>query len=345
MKNHNTYFAASNGYHGFRSYFDKIFSPKRLNKLYILKGGPGTGKSTLMKDIAERFTDSAIITSIRCSSDPASYDGVLIENGGAAIGIVDGTSPHVVEPVYPGVVEEIINLGDGFDISGLSKKKEAVTELNELKKQAYKNAYFALSTAGGINEYITNVFINNDIYKQAEGLLVELTETCPNCKETVKYSNFRRSAFCKNGYFSLGFADVKKRIISVNGDGISEFAVMDALRKILSDSSVNMTLFSSPLQDKYIDAIETDTTVYCVTSSAEASIRSSEIMPATAGYISALDSYKTFLNEAKRSFAEAASYHSDLEKIYTKNMHFDMNDVKKRKIIDEIEAILKNNHE
>ena len=45
------YFGAANGYSGFRSQFGEIFNSHNMEKLYILKGGPGTGKSTLLKRI------------------------------------------------------------------------------------------------------------------------------------------------------------------------------------------------------------------------------------------------------------------------------------------------------
>ena len=40
---------------GFKCYFDKVFDPSVLNSLYIIKGGSGTGKSTMMKRIGESF--------------------------------------------------------------------------------------------------------------------------------------------------------------------------------------------------------------------------------------------------------------------------------------------------
>ena len=43
------FFAASNSSTGFVSYFDVIFNPKSYEKIFILKGGPGTGKSHFMK--------------------------------------------------------------------------------------------------------------------------------------------------------------------------------------------------------------------------------------------------------------------------------------------------------
>ena len=36
------YFGAANSYNGFISYFDKIFDSKEYDKIYVLKGGPGT---------------------------------------------------------------------------------------------------------------------------------------------------------------------------------------------------------------------------------------------------------------------------------------------------------------
>ena len=34
---------------GFYSRFDNIISPEEARRIFVIKGGPGTGKSTLMK--------------------------------------------------------------------------------------------------------------------------------------------------------------------------------------------------------------------------------------------------------------------------------------------------------
>ena len=48
-----TYFAAANSYRGFISYFDKIFPSTEFEKIFVLKGGPGTGKTTVANIIAK----------------------------------------------------------------------------------------------------------------------------------------------------------------------------------------------------------------------------------------------------------------------------------------------------
>ena len=46
--NKNSYFASMNTSDGFKSYFDTVFDPSVLSSLYIIKGGSGTGKSTIL---------------------------------------------------------------------------------------------------------------------------------------------------------------------------------------------------------------------------------------------------------------------------------------------------------
>ena len=73
-----TYFAALNGGKGFVSFFDDIFSP--LDRVYIIKGGPGTGKSKLMRDIAAEAVNKAYtVEYFCCSADPDSLDGIIIK--------------------------------------------------------------------------------------------------------------------------------------------------------------------------------------------------------------------------------------------------------------------------
>ena len=74
----NVFFAAANGYDGFISYFDKIFDPTLFTRIYILKGGPRTGKSTLLRRILSAISArGAICESILCSSDKDSLDGII----------------------------------------------------------------------------------------------------------------------------------------------------------------------------------------------------------------------------------------------------------------------------
>jgi hypothetical protein len=46
------YFASANAARGFVSYFKRCFADARISRLYMIKGGPGTGKSRFIGDVA-----------------------------------------------------------------------------------------------------------------------------------------------------------------------------------------------------------------------------------------------------------------------------------------------------
>ena len=106
-------FAASNSCEGFRNYYNEIFTDTSVDRLYVIKGGPGTGKSHFMRVVARRARERGYtVTEYLCSSDPASLDGLLLSKAGCAtLGLLDGTPPHVREPAVPGARDEIVNLG------------------------------------------------------------------------------------------------------------------------------------------------------------------------------------------------------------------------------------------
>lgn len=88
------YFLGANTPSGFVSRFDHLYDPDDGWFAYILKGGPGTGKSTLMKRAAKEACSAQIKTElIYCSSDPHSLDAVIFPE--IKVCIVDGTAPHV----------------------------------------------------------------------------------------------------------------------------------------------------------------------------------------------------------------------------------------------------------
>ena len=143
------YFAASNSSEGFKSYYGEVFD--RAERLYVIKGGPGTGKSSLMKRVvAEAEREGFEVEYYYCSSDPSSLDGILISTGNGVIGMVDGTSPHVWEPTHAGAKDEIVNLGEFWDSRALREQKNEIFSLSNKKSTAFKRAYSYLRSCGNL---------------------------------------------------------------------------------------------------------------------------------------------------------------------------------------------------
>lgn len=122
------YFWGANTPQGFVSMFGSLYDAENGWTAYILKGGPGTGKSGLLKSLAKSAAEAGLEVEIAaCSSDPLSLDAVRLPQ--KRVCVVDGTPPHVLEPKYPGAAEQLINLGDCWDASLLRSRSGEIIEL------------------------------------------------------------------------------------------------------------------------------------------------------------------------------------------------------------------------
>jgi energy-coupling factor transporter ATP-binding protein EcfA2 len=136
---------------GFVPLFDELRDPINSKRLYILKGGPGSGKSTLMKKVLkvlENKNDS--IEYIHCASDPGSLDAFIDYDAGIAM--VDGTAPHIMDPGYPGAYDVIINMADCWDDSSLIQDKNKIISLSDTISTCHKMATSCISSAAALLE-------------------------------------------------------------------------------------------------------------------------------------------------------------------------------------------------
>lgn len=109
---------------GFHGYFETLAAQDDL-RLYLIKSGPGCGKSTLMKRLAERA--GGPLERIHCSSDPDSLDGVLLWQYHA--GALDATAPHTLEPAQPGARERVVSLYHTFNNEQLAANAGKISAL------------------------------------------------------------------------------------------------------------------------------------------------------------------------------------------------------------------------
>lgn len=143
------YFLASNSSEGFISVFKNRYNAEDGWKSYIIKGGPGTGKSSFMKYIASKAHDKGLeIELCPCSSDPDSLDALVIPQ--KKVIILDGTAPHTVDPEYPAICEEILNFGSFWETEMLKSQSENIIKLTQKNKALHKSASMYIMAAGEI---------------------------------------------------------------------------------------------------------------------------------------------------------------------------------------------------
>ena len=140
------YFLGANSPEGFYGYFQQAYTAGW--RVWLLKGGPGSGKSTLMKYIAQNVP--GIWEQIHCSSDPKSLDAVLCQE--RKVMIADATAPHSMEAQRPGCVERLIDLGCGFDVKKLRADAKRIDMLFRENAALHRRAVHFLAAAAEVQK-------------------------------------------------------------------------------------------------------------------------------------------------------------------------------------------------
>ncbi len=179
------FFLGSNTKKGFVPLFEQLSDPLKGNRMYILKGGPGCGKSSLMKRIAKKLSEQGHrIEYIPCSSDPLSLDAILDYD--AKVSLVDGTAPHILEPKYPGAYDIIINMGEAWNQEALTKHKAKIIELTDMISGCHSMATYCIKAAVTLletNRSIASPYINRDNVRNALGMFTEMLKESPKGPE------------------------------------------------------------------------------------------------------------------------------------------------------------------
>ncbi len=241
------YFLGGNTPKGFFSYYDYLISQKEARKIYVLKGGPGTGKSTLMKKVGEWAEENGCDADyIHCSSDPDSLDGIVIRD--MKIAMVDGTSPHIVDPKTPGAVDTIVHLGNLWNEKNMRKNKEEILYINSMISEKFSLAYEHLKAAGVLHGTMRKIYgrimKEEEVTAAAEEIIYTEIKTLSEGGSGTPRKLFA-SAFCPVGYVSHArtLSAGKKYIIRGNFAPAVTARVAEALCRYGYDAE----LFFSPL--------------------------------------------------------------------------------------------------
>ncbi|MBO5510453.1 MAG: hypothetical protein J6B24_01840 [Clostridia bacterium] len=331
-------FAASNSREGFKNYYGEIFTDARIDRLHIIKGGPGTGKSHFMKVVARRARERGYaVTEFYCSSDPASLDGIILTRKDTpTVGLLDGTAPHVREPALPGAKDEIVNLGAFWDPKALTGQRDTIRRLGQGKSAAYARAYTCLRAAGemaDLTDSLTEDCVRPD---RPEALAARILRHQPT-GESFDPIPALRNAMGMTGKHTLhSFEEAAKTLILPEDPYGMGYRLTAALLKLSESRRHKVFVSYDPLCPHRIDGLLYPDTGLCVlvgdaspTEGAAAHALSlrryydSEKLRAVRGELRhAITLRETLTATALRHLAGAATHHFELEKIYAAAMDF-----------------------
>ncbi len=346
----NSFFIGANTACGF-SYADKtVPAEASLAKLYILKGGPGTGKSSLMKKCREHFEKTVTsVTSYYCSSDPDSLDAVIIEHNGKKIAITDGTSPHSIDGNLPGAISEIINLGEFWNSTLLESQREQIAKLASSKKIAFTTASKYIKAATEANAIINETAEKGLMKEKAKKSIRRIVATLPKQKAEQMLTSVFTEAISMKGAFRLDTFESAKHLYAIEDFCRTAPIFLQILTDALVKKGFSVTVARSPLSDIceiYLPDSDTAFVPFRDGVNYEKIIRMTRF--ADKNYFSENMAKRRFNEKylyrmceaALSSLNEAQKYHFALEEIYIKAMQFKGVDKLRDKLISDIASYL-----
>ena len=143
------YFLGGNTQTGFFSLYDGFVSQADGDFLWVIKGGPGCGKSSFMKRIGAAAEKAGYdVEYVVCSGDPSSLDGVYIPELRTAY--MDGTAPHVADAHYPAADSAYLDLGVFYDVPAIAERRDELAALYSDCGVCHAKAYAMLRAAGAV---------------------------------------------------------------------------------------------------------------------------------------------------------------------------------------------------
>ena len=365
------YFPGNNTPLGFFSYYKHILGQREANKIVCIKGGPGTGKSTFMNRSAEYFASmDEDIDYLHCSADENSLDGIVLKD--RRIAVIDGTSPHITDPVTPGAVDKIVNLGEFWDEEAIAVNKSEIIDLNEETSRWYRIAYNYLSAAKSVYRSLEEIYNDasedSEIYKVVADIVGSEYGDLDISLKPGKRKKFFASAITGDGvvnYITSLLGDMKRVYMIDSPVGYSNSSFMEIVTEGAIYRGLDVEVYYCPMcpEEKIEHIVIPELKTAFVTMNRYHDIQPWEIpAPDESGqeiilidmedYMNILnigknseliqslnEEYDILLNKSVKHLSLARDTHLMVEKMYIPNMNFTQLSDMRDKLQAELAAI------
>lgn len=226
----------------------------KMERIFILEGAVGCGKSTLMQRVAQNMQDRGYdVVQWQSLVDVSSIDGLVIENLGIAL--IDGTSKYAVNLKFAGVVEEIVNLGDYWNQSQLRDHKDEIFVLADKISSSFESAFVHINSVENEYEDFQNALpalSEIEMKSISQKLAVEIFGS-----QNLKVRKFFASAITAFGIVSYtqDLSAVCRRRFLLNGGGFLVAEILEDLVTAANEKCQNVDLYYNCLCPQKLEMV------------------------------------------------------------------------------------------
>jgi hypothetical protein len=332
------FFAGANSAQGFCSHY-RYLALDNFKRVYILKGGPGTGKSTIIKHLASQINRH--LEKYHCTADPDSLDGLFIPS--LQISILDGTAPHTIDPRLPGAVQQTVDLGSAWDYRALTASSQRILELTDEISSLYELAYRWLAVGSGLKELIQLQERRQNAAAYAEECFAEIQGYIPDIAQGVTRKAFASGLTGKGTVSFVPALSAKIKIGLLGNNRSFNSYILNATAHWLQKRKTPAVYLYCGLQPEYLEHIYIPGEFALLSSHSPHSALALDMAfgQETPGNSDLEQQAAYFIDKAVSTIAAAAKLHADLEGFYTPHVNFAKVQKLRTGITDEIAELAK----
>ena len=332
-------FFGCNTAYGFHSFFD-FFTELDNTKIFILKGGPGTGKSTFIRSIAEAMIEKGYDVELQfCSLDCNSLDALVVPS--IKVAVVAATGHHVLDPKNPGAVDEIIDLGSYWNEDGIRLHASKIISSNKETDRLFRKVYRYLESANLIKNNIEDIYSEVQRFSKLNEITEDITFKILNEKDIAdiigKERHLFASSITSDGYISYidTIMDKNTKIYVIVGEyGTGKSTMLNRIADMLKIRGLSVEYYHSPLNYKKVEHLFLAELNILITTENYASYENCIAIYNLNDYLNKdlklnnyevlneKEKYDEMIHEAIHNLQKAKKLHIELEGYYIPNMNF-----------------------
>lgn len=338
-------FTSSHTSGGFYTFIPNLI--QGIEKLYVLRGSEGTGKSSFIRQLGESVVQLGYEVELWVSAlDPVSPEGLFIPQLGAAV--VNGSLPATTADPEWGKSVEIINLDDFLDKVVTDSRHGQIIELVSRVEKQNNKAYNILKKAAATRNRISQAYADHINMGKIQQVIEQITSEILNVPVGEKH--YFASAITADGvidYMDELSSDCRKRYVLRGPEGSGQSMIIKRVAAQAREQGHILEYYHSGLDCKdIIMLIIRDLQTALINPGNMVIIKKpwDIVIDMSTGFddyvedlhslenVEALRSYASQLQQAQKLLEGAQDSLQDLKKINARNMNFQLVNQKREEI-------------